>query len=558
MQEKAKVPKVSFIRKLADGYMSLSGREKFLFYICCFVLLALGIYIFIGIRPIVNTEFFVPSLLVQEIKRSGNLFPPEWTNHTSSEISAFGLHSIVLLLSYVMEDQMIMICIAGAIYITLAVATVIYCSRKVSFNRCWLVAVPLLFCAVSDNYDLIMFRQFAYIPAFLYMFLGITLFIDSLDDNYTIRSKIKFAFACLVIAATGLNGMRYIQSIGLPIFGALIISYIIMNYKEKKGLVETIESSQFKKLFIQLLCVGIAMVVGFVGYKTILNSQYIRTNNSAKLTNDFVATFERFVECLYILVGVDGTPDLFSLSGIVSAVKAVCGVMLMIVFPVLQVRNYKNENPHMKFFIVFAVLHILEILFLSLFCDYLFFANSAARYLLSVQFLLYYLSAHYIYNKYIKEKGCIQNILSIFSICALVVPCSIPKATSFVGNAQKLEERTAIVDFLLDNDLEYGYATYWNSFLYSGYSNLEVQLTTVKLDPLRPNYNLNSRYYYTEEAYQGETFLMLTDSENETFLESEAYINLGTPSEVLENSGFTIYVYDYNIANNKFEGISVK
>ena len=149
----------------------------------------------------------------------------------------------------------------------------------------------------------------------------------------------------------------------------------------------------------------------------------------------------------------------------------------------------------------------------------------------------------------------IKALITVFAIAVFAVPstCTMLKKA---GNYEKnIKNSIVVTDFLQSKGLVYGYGTYWNSDRFTAFSDFKVKVNKVRVDKtVYAHYFMCSSYDYSEEAYQGPTFLILTEDEKDIFLDSESYLKLGEPTEVCDISNFTIFVYDYNIANNNFEG----
>ena len=145
--------------------------------------------------------------------------------------------------------------------------------------------------------------------------------------------------------------------------------------------------------------------------------------------------------------------------------------------------------------------------------------------------------------------------MTVLALCVYVIPSAYPKLTSFVGYKDAIADQRSLTDFLYDNGLSYGYATYWNAANNTCLSNGRVEINNINIyDRVAPYYWLNSADRYS--ANQGRSFLMLTEDENQSFISSYSYSEFGEPEEILNFNDFTIYVYSYNIADNNFEGIN--
>jgi len=105
-----------------------------------------------------------------------------------------------------------------------------------------------------------------------------------------------------------------------------------------------------------------------------------------------------------------------------------------------------------------------------------------------------------------------------------------------------------VSDFLKENDLTYGYATFWNAGPVTVVSNSEVKVRNIYLDEVGyapSDYQCDEAWYYDQfgrERY----FVLLTSDEYAMALEHSSPILLGT-TEVISFENYFIVVYDGNI-----------
>ncbi len=102
----------------------------------------------------------------------------------------------------------------------------------------------------------------------------------------------------------------------------------------------------------------------------------------------------------------------------------------------------------------------------------------------------------------------------------------------------------ALTDFLLENDLSYGFATYWNAISPTVYANSRVKIRPVKLQEklMTSIYQTNAHWYENQPGVE-KYFLMLTKEE----LETSAHSVPADPTDTLQFNDYTIFVYDHNL-----------
>jgi hypothetical protein len=101
---------------------------------------------------------------------------------------------------------------------------------------------------------------------------------------------------------------------------------------------------------------------------------------------------------------------------------------------------------------------------------------------------------------------------------------------------------------LLDNQLEYGFATFWNANVTTELTNGKIELGGLNSDGLYPNANqfsIHNWASYTQHSnpsfHQGESFLLLTRAEWELAQRTERTFTRLVPD--YEDSDFIIIKY---------------
>lgn len=533
--------------------------EKILFFISLFAVLGVAVYTVCGVPYNGNSETYMPLLLAKDSIRTGSILSPSFMYR--NEVWFFSPHLLFIIPGLFTDSTSICIIVVGAMLVLGGSVILIYCSRKVSLNNCWLIYLAIFWCGFSANYIKFMFRLHGYIFMILLMFLIYTLSATSFDEDLKVNSWKKLILASLLILLMLISGIKYAQVYSIPIAGALII-YFIINHLGDNGICKTIKSKDFLRLLVAVGAIFFATVFGYLVNHILIDQDLV----NVVLTKESVMSFaqdigENIHKLLIIFMSICGVKDgslLFSLNGIVDLAKVIINILMLIIFPVLQLKNYKNETTTMKLFMLFSLIHVAEILVLCVFFNAI--SVSTDRYLFSSIMLLYYLSANYIY-KYIlcsENKFGIKALITVAAAFVFAVPSSFNMAAIAKSYERNISSSRIVVDFLESKGLSYGYGTYWNSDNYTAFSDFQVKVSKIwgvdkTILPHR-NGHLGWSYDYSEDAYQGTTFLLLTKAENDMFLTSESYVKFGKPTEVCTIADYTVYIYDYNIANNNFRG----
>ena len=105
-----------------------------------------------------------------------------------------------------------------------------------------------------------------------------------------------------------------------------------------------------------------------------------------------------------------------------------------------------------------------------------------------------------------------------------------------------------VVNYLEEQGLNYGYATYWNANILTLISNSKVKVRDISLDNDQPvkGWLNTDRAWYNSQPKQDKYFVLLTNSEYDDKV-SRNHSILDNTSEILRYGNWVILVKDNNI-----------
>ena len=128
---------------------------------------------------------------------------------------------------------------------------------------------------------------------------------------------------------------------------------------------------------------------------------------------------------------------------------------------------------------------------------------------------------------------------------ALIIGLLVWKEYAFDCRDNK-NNREDVLAYLLDNDLTFGYATFWNGNVLTELSNGEVEVagvSTINKDSISYFQWLTFAKYHEPGYHEGKVFILLAKSELEAFQSTE----LSKEGELAyQDSGYTVYVFQDN------------
>lgn len=529
---------------------SLKKYEIALLIANAFILAGVICFCFTKANLFFNSDSSAANMLARCMTENGSLFPSGWVYSTSPMV--WFLNIPIAFLSLFMSDQLLMRSISVLLFVVIAVVSIVFLSRRVLKNNAYLYIMPLMMCSISNDYNEMVFAQAAYLPSIFIICFSIAFFLDGVDEDFHITNKKSFVVFILLIIMFSFYSMNNLQQVVFPILGSIVINYLIKHPSvfEKKNLIKTIITVSL------IIIVSLACIVS----TKILSSKFIDTSNYlSEITNfngvdGITGRIDMLVEALLYNMGIEGGVPLFTVDGVTNLVRIVFSAVVFVILPILSLAKFKKFSSAERFIVIFHFVSLAEVLIIGLFCAIPHYM-SLARYLLPSMFSNFLVAGIFM-HRFIGKTQVSRTVL-VISICVSAVLLTLPKFTCLKDYKEEYSKKYAIIDTLEENDLQYGYASFWNAGIYTVASDFKLQINSVILEghDVTPYYWLCDKKYYKEEYHSDKTFLLLQNDEYETYYGNN-YMNLvyGVPVDVITTDAYTILVYDYNIAVNNFNG----
>ncbi len=389
------------------------------------------------------------------------------------------------------------------------------------------------------------FHQGAYITYLLYLLLFHLTMNRIVTDNFY-NTKYLMALLFLYVGAN-LGDVRNLLIWGIPGF----ITYALYIYL-KTGRSSSLKYIMFCNACARTMLIGV--LLAFVFYIVMANIYgAAEATREVPLFNDYGKSFINIINGLFELNGISIAR--FSGNGFINYINLYFSVVFIFFVPVIAIKKYNSvKSETCKFIILFSLISS------SVYLLVVFFTGTAVagnKYLIPVynnNILLFAVMGSYFLNTYTKR------YVSLGILCVLVYVL-VNNFYYFYCNKDSLLNQEfgdyangikGVTDFLIENDLQYGYATFGNSEEYSVLSNNKVRVRGITLDEgkIRPHYWLTSKRFYEPDYYVGKSFLLLTDYQIKNSFTTHVFVknDLGEPIKVLRFKKYTVFIYDYNIA----------
>lgn len=398
------------------------------------------------------------------------------------------------------------------------------------------------------------FSQGAYLTAvFFKVILLIPIRYLFVTENDKCLKKVCIAYGCFFVVGF-LTNYAVISGIAtnmLPILLAFVAMILIREGISVKGILRQ------RKLLLYIVNTIIVIVISGIHYVWLCNQlefDSMSLHVGLVEAGNFYQNILNFPALVMGLLGWSKTSSLFSISTFKCCALLVYIVISQIVIPFYILSKVcRISNRFMQFIVLYVNISNFITFFIMVAAG-----EMESRYYLPIYFnnlLLFGLMGKWLLD----EKRELFKELPAAAVLVLAVCIqvgyihSVPEDWKQDTNLLNPKADSRFYDFLLEHDLTYGYATFWNAYPITVLSNEKV--IVVAHDAGRPtvpyyfNENSASKYnyyaisedYYNTELHNGRCFVLVLAGETIP----EQYYQLA--EDTLTYEGFTILVYGKNI-----------
>lgn len=502
-------------------------------------------YLFVSYKGIFHSDSSVKNLLAQEMHDTARFFPPGWNYVNKDLMVLFGQLGIFPLLFF-FDNSYTLYAISSSVVALLILASAGWFTGLLD-GRPWqrVLAVAVLAGGISGGVAEDVFGQAAYGAVVMFTCLVTVLAWKVMSTAMARRVLWCALLFGLVTLITWSNPQRSAASYLLPLFC---------------GLAAYAWGGEWKRRLQRCVPVVVAALGGFAAGAVLSVLTLARVNNNAGagaarwLSFDGMAA--NVVHTGHALMGLlGGVPvgggSVTTAAGLYAAVRLLAALVLLVMIGRRIVVMCAGPGDRVRF--VGGLLAGLSLCFLFLQATTTIpdinDPVSAARYLTPMVVL-----------------GVMAVVCSPLDAAAplrslLVVGMSLLLATSsvvsfnpgsMINPGWQNPQRDALVAELKTLGLRYGYANYWNAGSLTVLSGSEIRIRQIIISsglPL-PMRHLSSDRWYEPEAWQGETFLLLNDTDMAAMDWSAMTRHAGAPIRESRVGNLHLYVFKHNIARD--------
>ncbi|MCU6496661.1 hypothetical protein LPN04_02505 [Rugamonas sp. A1-17] len=513
-------------------------------------------YLAFDYQLVYHSDAAVKNLLAQEIVDTGRYFPPDW-NYVNSDLWVFYTHTFIVPLLRFMPNGYLVAVISDLVTAALILYGSWLLTGLLEQSR---LARLLGMLVVSSGMSLIMaehiYGQAAY-GSMYYMACFLLYAYWQLSQARGHRIALwGAATTVLVILVFWANPQRALLFYGLPLMSAAVVQQMLETRAARS------EQRRPQRRHAAMLALLLAATVAGV----LINKATLRNVNvGAGLTLinwlDFNGMLHNLTAVVAGLMSLfDGIPransKVASLFGVYSALRLLGALVLLGLLPWALYKALQARRNSRQLVVVFAAVSFCANLFVMVTTSLADMGSpdASVRYLVpSLLYMLLILVGVLVDRRALAPAARAAGLAAI-ALLATSGPTSLlyPYNEFIHLKVDHLKVQTPdqqVANFLRDQGLKYGYATFWNAGKITVLSDSAVKVRQVALERglPQPSRRLSSNRWYTPEAWQGETFLMLREEEL-PFLDQPALARVAGQPRVLRVQNLTVLVYPGNLA----------
>lgn len=469
----------------------------------------------------ISSDWSAELILAKELLREKQFVTSNW--HYSTEIRILYTQIFAMPMFSLFHSWDVIRAAQGCLLHLVLLFAYCFCMKPTKVSAKWIyLSAVFLFIPYSYTYIDIVHMGQSYQPHMILLFFIIGMYLRLLNKN----SKSNAIGVIVVSFLCGLSGIRYLQILSLP----MVLAAVWVYNRNRGGVLWAISSA-------------FSTAIGYLINEKVLHKWfYFGSYSGVKF-----AQFEEknFIEVLadkigdwFYLFGYAGGEKVMSVAGICNMLNII-SVALLIYIGYNVVKENRNLNAHARYITIFFLSSLMVNTFVFLVLDNYY----TARYYILVFFWVPSLLA--IYGDKGKQKREIR-----YGSLVVLVSCLCLIGVYMLGTLVQNDEnadRKKVTDFLEENGLTYGYATFWNANVITELADGAVEVCSVSgCEPFTVYDWLMPERYLEKDILDdidgNQLFILLTWEEYEEYKASEVIQVAGEP--VYDGNGYKIFVYD--------------
>lgn len=476
---------------------------------------------------------------------TGKILSPDWFYAT--ELRFLHVQWIYVPLMFLLDDWLMVRYIGAlimqALYIT-SFACLVHAARK--SKNFFFYGASLLLLPVSVTYGRIVLYHNHYLPNITISFflLALSLHFAGKVDWHSRKTWLRLFFLAALSFAAGLNSIRQLMITHAP----LLLAAVVFCWIEDAGNDDPSQTAFFKPANWNLLfCGACAAFFSLVGLKTqglLCEKLGIQIAIQSETNILSFVGFDNIKDILYGFFhqfGYRNDVSMLSVSGILSLGGIFTGCYLVFLAAKRLLQRENTQNCQTRLLSTFFLAHVAVMLLIFLLTK-----GSVPKYYYPLYLSLCYPWAVPLLLITFEDLPDRIHLLhprkffAVVSVLILLLSSAINHSyfqgsdcfpQTYEGlsfhNRDKKAELTKVVDLLMEQGYDKGYASYWECNIVTEMTNGSVPMVLINDQNYNQPGNLHYRNWLTtswiQESPCEKPFLLLTENASQSFLDSDSY-----------------------------------
>lgn len=456
----------------------------------------------------------------------------------------------VSMTTHVLGMLVFFLCMTGAL---------IWMCRKMKWSWQWIsvmVFTELMMLSGSEKIREIFWGHTIYYSlGILFMFVGLAMLFHYMDlaekkdsmTEFDPQDKTDYKLVLMIV----LIGLWFLltctnQLIAMTIFAIPVLAAVFCErFLDVKA---ALFCKKNRRTMLLFLVMAIGMAAGYFLTNILadgISAGYESAYSSYSAMNEWLDNLFKFPEHWLRLVGVDIMPNAPLLSGesIVNLLTLITGVVILVLPLIALCCYHKMEDAKLRI-LVLSYWFMTALILLGYICGKLSSANwrlspiLAMAVVVSVAFL-----------RWAVPQISMQRVISVLMV-PVFLSCLFNAVTVARMKPKAYENAVLyqLADTLMENELDYGYATFWRANSITVISDSEVECRSVNIDEngVTPYGYQSCNSWFDEQPGQNKYFLLMTDIEKQNLEATDSHL-LGLYHDEISAHGYYIWVFNENI-----------
>ena len=538
--------RIAYLKHLLKKHLPLLGA----LFLLSFVVYEISFYIFKTYRAFFNSDAAIANILAEEIVLAGSFFPSHWW-YVNNDLWIF--YKQLLVIPWVLAGKNGYFAHAFTVFevSVFMIVFIYFFLRSLMLSRASAIMGGVVVCiGYSPMYLRELFGEAAYTWYFLFMIAFMFIFRKLSPHVISKSTQIKaFIFFMILLYLLVLaNPIRFFVYYVVPFFGALAIGVYFARDSIKTFQHFVYHLFSIKKMVIFAFACLIMGLAGMAHYNLLESLHLAGGANNANLVSLESLPIQAAHAFLGLLnfIGAEWNENIraSSIEGAVSLLKF--GLYpLVLIIPALHVkRSFYQMSASERFFVLFSYVGfaIIYVLYTTTALhDSAWSARNNIRYI--SPFIMMILICNVIMWRFFAPLYKV--------VLALCLTMAIGLSWNYVSPKEWrgiVDERIALVEELKSRGLHFGYASYWDSHIYTVFSDGEVDIRPIDIDEKGVTLIkwLSSDRWYQKDSTDGKVFFLVEHEDIPDLEVGIKNLNMPDPIEQFEMGKYTIVVFEKN------------